>query len=142
MRLRTLALLVCALAAVSTTQAEEPPAAQKAVEIRQSILKLLGWNFSTTSGPMMASNRKFDALVPMIPDAFALDTRHTSGLKTRARAAIWINMADFKAKDADLVKAAAALSSIARSGDEATFEPAALAVSQACRACHDAYREE
>jgi cytochrome c556 len=124
------------------------------VEIRQSIFKLLGWNFSTTIGPMMAGKLKFDAttvqknaarleaLAPMIPDAFVLDTHQVPGLKTRARAAIWANMADFKAKDDELVKATAALAAVARNGDEATFKPAALAVSQACRACHDSYRDD
>jgi len=152
--MRSAILLVYALAIVSAAHAEDPPAAQKAVEIRQSIFKLLGWNFSPTIGPMMANKVKFDAavvqknaarleaLAPMIPDAFVLDTHQTPGLKTRARAAIWANMADFKAKDDDLVKAAMTLVNVAKSGDETTFRPAALAVSQACRACHDTFRDD
>lgn len=82
------------------------------------------------------------ALAPMIPDAFALDTHQTAGLKTRARGAIWTNLPDFRAKDEELVKAAGTLASIAKSGDEGAFRTAALAVSQACRACHDTFRDD
>jgi len=103
---------------------------------------------------MMAGKMKFDAavvqkdaarlaaLAPMIPDAFALDTHQAQGLKTRARAAIWTHMADFRGKDDDLIKAVATLSGVAQSGDEAAFKSAAQALRQACRACHDSYRDD
>jgi cytochrome c556 len=148
------AALLCVPMSVSTARADDPAAAQKAVEIRQSVLKLMGWNFSPTIGPMMANKMKFDAavvqkdaarleaLAPMIPDAFALDTHLVAGLKTRARADIWTHMADFKAKDDDLVKAVTALAAVAKNGDEAAFRQAAVVVSDACRACHDSYRND
>ncbi len=149
-----IASLLCASMSVSTARAEDPSAAQKAVEIRQSVLKLIGWNFAPTIGPMMANKMKFDAavvqknaarlqvLAPMIPDAFELDTHQVAGLKTRARADIWTHMADFKAKDDDLIKAVAALVTVAKNGDEGAFRQGALVVTQACRACHDSYRND
>jgi cytochrome c556 len=145
---------LCALACLAPAYAEDATAAQKAVELRQSVLKLIGWNFSPTIGPMMADKMKYDpavvqkdaarleALAPMLPDAFQMDTHAVSGLKTKARAGIWTNMADFKSKDDDLIKAVAHLSAVARNGDEDAFKQAAKAVSQACRACHDNYRED
>jgi cytochrome c556 len=148
-----MASLLCAPMSVMPARADDPSAAQKAVEIRQSVLKLMGWNFAPTIGPMMANKMKFDAavvqkdatrlqaLAPMIPDAFELDTHQTPGLKTRARADIWTHMSDFKAKDDDLVKAVTTLEAVAKSGDEGAFRQAALVVSQACRACHDSYRD-
>lgn len=129
-------------------------AAAKAVETRQAVFKLVGWNFSPTIGPMMAGKIKFDAsvvqknalrleaLAPMIPDAFALDTHQVTGLKTRARAQIWANMADFKSKADDLQKAIATLSLAAKGTDEGAFRQAAMSTSQACRACHDTYRDD
>jgi cytochrome c556 len=149
-----MASLVCALMSVSPARADDPSAAQKAVEIRQSVLKLVGWNFSPTIGPMMANKMKFDAavvqkdaarleaLAPMIPDAFALDTHEIPGLQTRARADIWTHMADFKAKGDDLVKAVTALAAVAKNGDEGAFRQAARVVSDACRVCHDSYRND
>ncbi len=50
-------------------------------------------------------------------------------------------MADFKAKDDDLIKALGRLSAVAKSGDEDAFKQAAMTVSNACRACHDNYRD-
>jgi cytochrome c556 len=142
-----------ALTSLAPAYGEDAAAAQKAVEIRQSLLTLMGWNFAPTIGPMMAGKLKYDpavvqkdaarleALAPMIPDAFEIDTRAATGLKTHARAAIWTNMADFKAKDDDLIKALAHLSAVAKSGDEDAFKQAAMTVSNACRACHDNYRD-
>ncbi len=73
---------LCAFAAFAPAYGQDAAAAQKAVEIRQSVLKLMGWNFAPTIGPMMAGKLKYDpvvvqkdaarleALAPMIPDAF------------------------------------------------------------------------
>jgi cytochrome c556 len=142
------------MAASQPSRADDAVAAQKAIDIRQSVLKLMGWNFSPTIGPMMAGKIKYDpavvqkdsarleALAPMLPDAFATDTHAVSGLKTKARAGIWTNMADFTAKDEDLVKAVQHLSAVAKTADEQAFQQAAKAVSNACRACHDSYRDD
>jgi len=50
-------------------------------------------------------------------------------------------MADFKAKNDELVKALAGLSGAAKGGDEKAFRPAAIAVGKACSGCHDNYRD-
>ncbi len=140
--------------ALPRAHAQDTAATQKVVDIRQSVFTLISWNFSPTIGPMMAGKLKYDpavvqknvarleALAPMIPDAFAADTHGVSGIKTRAKEGIWANMADFRAKDEDLVKAVARLSGVAKSSDEEAFRQAATAVSQACRACHDSYRTD
>ncbi|MEJ1965077.1 MAG: cytochrome c [Gammaproteobacteria bacterium] len=57
-------------------------------------------------------------LAVFIPDTFATDARKATSVKTKARDGIWTNMADFKAKSDDLVKAAQALSAAAKSGDK------------------------
>jgi cytochrome c556 len=149
---------LCTVAFATPTvaqQAQDATPEQKAVEIRQSIFRLMEWNFTPTIGEMLKNKMKYDAavvqknaarleaLAPMISEAFAVDTRKaTTGVKTRAREGIWNNMADFKAKNDDLVRALASLSAAAKSGDEKAFRPAAVAVGKACGACHDDYRDK
>jgi cytochrome c556 len=88
------------------------------------------------------SAARIEALAPMIPELFQHDTRKASGLKTKAREGIWTNAADFKAKNDDLVKAAANLSAAAKSGDRKAVLQAAGAVGKACGACHDSFRDK
>lgn len=145
---------LCALACVSAAHADEASAEQKAVEIRQSIFKLMEWNYTPTIGEMLKNRMKYDAalvqknaarleaLAPMISDAFAMDTRKATGLKTRAGEGIWTNMTDFKAKNDGLVKAVASLTAAAKGSDQKAFKQAAIAVGKACGACHDDYREK
>jgi cytochrome c556 len=145
---------VTVLGAASSVQAQDQPNAdQAAVELRQSVFKLIGWAFDPVGG-MLKNKVPFDAatvqksaarietLAPMITETFAHDTRKASGLKTKAREGIWTNAADFKAKNDDLIKAAANLSAAAKGGDKKTVMQAAAQVGKACGACHDNFRDK
>jgi hypothetical protein len=96
--------------------------------------KKAGWEFDTAAG-------RIEMLAPMIPEAFATDTRKGSA-KTQAREGIWTNAADFKAKSEDLARAAAALGAAAKTGDKGATMKAAGAVGKACSACHDNYKDK
>jgi cytochrome c556 len=151
------ALAVLALAPISLTLAQDAPAspeeqAQQAVDLRQSVFRLIGWNFGPV-GAMLKNKMPFDAavvaksagriemLAPMIPEVFQTDTRKFQ-LKTRAREGIWTNKSEFQGKADDLAKAAAALTTAAKSGDKKATMQAAAAVGKACGACHDNFREK
>jgi cytochrome c556 len=146
------AVTLGALASVSAAFAQGTPAEQKAVEQRQALFKDVEKNFNPI-GDMLKRKMKYDAavvqasvaqletLAKKIPDAFALDTHKATGIKTKARENIWSSMADFKTKSDDLVKALAALSAAASSGDEKAFRPAAVGVGKACSGCHDNYKD-
>src|SRR5262245_65748415 len=117
------AAALISLAPIAVTMAQDAgPAspeeqAQQAVDLRQSLFRLIGWNFGPVGG-MLKNKVPFDAavaaknaarlevLAPMIPEVFANDT-HKFQLKTKAREGIWTNKADFQAKADDLSKAAA-----------------------------------
>jgi cytochrome c556 len=147
----------CALASVSAVHAQDAPAGDeamaKAVENRQAVFKVINWSFDPVAG-MLKNKVPFDAAVaakaasrieaigPMITEAFAVDTRKATGVKTKAREGIWTNAADFKAKNDDLVKAAAGLSAAAKGGDKKAVLQAAAAVGKACGACHDSFRDK
>jgi cytochrome c556 len=140
------------LATVPAIQAQEASGdgAQKAVETRQAVFKVMNFN-SEQFFLMMKNKTPFDAkvvqqaatrlemLAPMIPDTFAPDTRKAN-VKTKARDGIWTNMADFKAKSDELARAAAALTAAAKTGEKGATLKAAGAVGKACSGCHDNYR--
>jgi cytochrome c556 len=125
------------------------------VDTRRALFKLVNWSFAPT-GEMLRNKAKWDAatvqkgaarleaLAPMIPDAFALDTRNASGLSTKARDGIWTSQADFQAKAEDFRKAAANLAAVAaRSGvDEKALRQAAMEVGKTCSGCHDSYKDK
>jgi cytochrome c556 len=147
---------VLALGALLTAQAvhaqDASDSLQKAVETRQAVFKVINYN-SEQFFQMMKNKAPFDAsvvqraagriemLAPMIPEAFATDTRKGSA-KTQAREGIWTNAADFKAKSEDLARAAAALNAAAKTGDKGATLKAAGAVGKACSACHDNYKDK
>jgi cytochrome c556 len=148
---------VCSMAvvaAVAQTQAPPTPQeqAQSALEVRQSIFKLQGWNMAPLGA--MARNRiPFDAAVvklraeriahtaAMISDAFQADTREFE-LETEALDRIWENKDAFNGKASDLVKAANDLAAAAAGGDQGATMQAIGALGQACGSCHDDFREE
>lgn len=148
---------LCTMAVASTTFAQGAPAspeqqAQQAVDLRQSVFKLIGYSFDPI-GLMLKNKIPFDAalaqksatrlemLAPMIGETFQTDTRKFQ-LKTKAREGIWSNKAEFTAKDDGLSKAAAGLSAAAKSGDKKATMQAAAQVGKACGACHDDFRDK
>ena len=152
-------IALCAVAPVSAVLAQDagPPTpeqqAQKAIETRQGLLKVMGFYMAPLGG-MLKGKVAFDAaaagksgesiaqLGGMIPDVFVFDTRKATSVKTKAQDGIWTNQADFKSKADDLAKAADALVEAAKSGDRGTTLKAAGAVGKACGACHDNYRNK
>jgi len=151
------AATLLALAPFSVSFAQDAPAspeetAQKAVELRQSLLRVVSFSWGPVGG-MLKNKVPFDAalvgkesarleqLAPMIPEVFNEDTRKFT-LKTKAREGIWTNKADFQAKADDLVKASTALTAAAKGGDKKAVMQAAAAVGKACGACHDNFRDK
>jgi len=144
--------LACTASLAQNAPATPEQKAQAAVDLRQSVFKLIGYSFEPV-GAMLKRQRPFDAdlaqksaariemLAPMIGEAFATDTRQFK-VETKAREGIWTNKSDFDAKNNDLIKAAANLTTAAKSGDQKAFTQAAAAVGKACGACHDSFRDK
>ena len=150
------ALLALAPLSVSFAQ-DAPPAspeetAQKAVDLRQSLFRVISFNWGPVGG-MLKNKVPFDAalvakqsarieaLAPMIPEVFQEDTRKFT-LKTKAREGIWGSKAEFQGKADDLAKAATALTAAAKGGDKKAVMQAAAAVGKSCGACHDNFRDK
>lgn len=74
-----------------------------------------------------------------LPSWFAPGTGPDAG-KTDAKANIWQNQDDFKAKAAKLYEVSQSLNDAANSGDAAAFKAAMAPIGAACKACHETYR--
>ena len=151
-------LAMCSAVAVTTVLAQDAgpatpeQAAQVAVDTRQGLQKVMGFQMGPL-GAMLKNKMPFDAAVAakntaniaalgsMQPDVFATDTRKFT-LKTKAREGIWTNKSDFDAKSNDLVKAATDAAAAAKGGDKGATLKAVAGVGKACGACHDNFRDK
>lgn len=150
MRLMTLALgVTAALAGAAIATAAVKPEA--AIEYRQSVYTMIGWNFGPMA-QMVKGKTAWDAaefskhadriaaLTPQLMEGFPPGS--DTGAKTAAKPGIWKNPDDFKSKMDDLVKQSRLLADVAKGGDEAKMKEQFKTTAGACKSCHDKYRTE
>jgi cytochrome c556 len=141
--------LCLTLPGFSLAEDEDPDV--QAVHVRHALMEIMGWNMvpvanmSTGKQPydqaqVSKRSKRLAAIGEMIGDAFA---RNTSGsnVKTEARDAIWQNPEDFAAKASALVEAARDYTAATADG-EAAARKAFVKLSDACKSCHEKYRNE
>lgn len=147
---------LCSVAAISVGVAQDKPSpqqeAQNAVKLRKAVFDVQSFAFSPL-GAMLKQQKPFDAqdavqaakriqmTASMIPQVFQFDTRKYN-VETKARDAIWTNMADFKQKAQDLETAAQNLQQAAMGGEKGATLRAAGMVGKACGSCHDEFRNK
>jgi cytochrome c556 len=143
----TCALLACAAAASAELNQDQ---AERAVETRQSLLHLMGWNMAPL-GAMARDRIEFDvarvetnaarllALSKMMEDAFAPDTR-ANDVSTEALDVIWEQPDDYAAKIQATIDASDRLVSVSATGDEDAMREAIGALGSSCGSCHDDFR--
>jgi cytochrome c556 len=145
------------IAAVSIAVAQNAPPtpekqAEKAVETRQGLFNVQAFAFGPV-GAMLKGTAPVDAAVvqkeaarlqvtsSMITEMFQLDTRKFK-THTQAKDSIWTDQADFGKKADDLHNTAVALEAAAKKGDKSAILDAAGKVGNACKACHEEYRQK
>ncbi len=147
----TAAAVMASVAAVALSQEPPKPTPEQAIKYRQSVYKVILWNF----GPMSAvaqGKASYDAkafehqagrvatMAPMLIEGYPHGS-HT-GATTRAKPEIWQNYAEFKELMTAMVGKASALAEVAKEGDEDKSKAAFRELAGACRACHDKYRND
>jgi cytochrome c556 len=115
---------------------------------RQGVMRTVGGHMSSLSailrGQVHADNLGFHAkgmadLAKIVPNVFP----EGSGVaKSEALPEIWENPDDFKAAIDKFVEAANGMSAAGNDGDKVAIGPAMNALGQACKGCHDNFREE
>jgi len=149
-------LTAAAALAISAYAQNTPPTPEEravtAVETRQAVFKLLGYNMAPITA-MSRGEMEFDAslaernalrieaLAPMIVELFeAVDTRQYD-VYTRAMPGVWDNMDDFRELAGNLESAAATFAETAAGGDGMQTIGAVRAFGSACGNCHEPYRD-
>lgn len=149
MRRAALPLSLLLLAVSATANAQDKP--EDIIRYRKSAYTVLLWNWMPMNA-MVRGRIPFDAaefarradrvaaLTPQLLEGFPEGSG--TGAPTEAKPEIWTDFADFTAKMKDLERESAALSTIAKSGDEAKMREQFAKVGGACKACHDKYKAE
>jgi len=149
-RIVVVLLLVAGLAG-SAWALDDEQAAQ-AAKTRQSVLTVVRWNIVPMAG-MVKERIPYDAeqfrrhaarvayMTTMIPDAFRPDTRGHD-LETEALDKIWEEFDEFVRLATAVQEKADALNNVAMGDDFSAVQEAFLDVGQACKNCHDKFREE
>ena len=126
--------------------------APAAIKERQDFYKDLGKSMKGVmeefkkSDPSVADLQKYaaaiDAAAPKVPSLFPAGTGPEAGVKTGAKAEIWQKPDEFKKDAADFAAAAHAFDVSAQSGDVASIKTAGQKLGEACKACHQTFREK
>lgn len=146
---RTIVVIGCALglalgAALSASADDEA-----AIKYRQSVMKALnghiGGSVAIVKGQvpykddLVAHATGLNDMAMILPNSFK---QKTSGGKTRAKAIIWEDNADFQQKIKALQSAASDFLAAAKSGGPAAAGAKLGPVGEACKGCHKKFREK
>jgi len=144
--------MAAVLAVVIGTGAAMALDAPAAIKERQDFYKDIGKSMKgigeelKSSSPNIADIKKYsaaiDAAAPKVPSFFPAGTGPEAGVKTGAKAEIWQKPDEFKKDAADFATAAHALNVAAQSGDVGAVKDAAGKLGEACKACHQTFREK
>jgi cytochrome c556 len=145
-------LILAAIATSGTALAQaQPTQAEKTLKYRKALYQVIAWNMGPM-GAMAQDKMPFNAnefatragrvaeLTPMLSESYSPDTQGVAGSKMKADA--WKNRADFDAKMKDLLDRSATLAQVAKGGDPAKTKAAFFEMANACKACHEKYKED
>ena len=147
-------LFIGTLGTAQIAQAQSPSPADKAIEYRQAVFKIVAGNF----GPLAQSAQgkielqpaaarkhaeRLAAIADFTRDAFPEISREGS-VKTKAKAEIWSDRAEFNKLLDDLGNATRVLANVTANAaaKPEDFKAAVGNVGNACKGCHDKFREK
>jgi cytochrome c556 len=145
-----LLLVATALSGAASAQGQLTPA-EKLLKYRKAIYQVIAYNFGPMSA-MAQDKAPFNAtefatradrvaeLAPMLSESYAPEAQGVAGSKMKADA--WKNRADFDSKLKDLLDRSAALAQVAKGSDAGKTKAAFFDLANACKACHDKYKED
>jgi cytochrome c556 len=132
--------------------ASDPAAVQKLVDAREAHYKQIGkaakgikdelGESQPNLASVQANANVIEALAKQIPTWFPNGSGPQAGVKTEALPTIWQQVPLFKQRAAGLAGAAHQISVAAGSGNLEATRAAAGNLGNACKACHDTFREK
>ncbi len=149
LKMRSFLLAAALLSFSGAALAIDAEAAHKA---REDFYKDLGKNFKGLhdalkgDNPAPADLKQFaagiEAHAGKIPALFPAGTGPETGVKMGAKAEIWQKWDEFQKDAANFDSAAHALNAAAQSGDVAAVQKAFGTTGDACKTCHDSFRQK
>ncbi|HTU66156.1 MAG TPA: cytochrome c [Steroidobacteraceae bacterium] len=146
----TLALFGAASEFVLAQGAAQPTPAERAIQYRQAVFKVVAGNFGPLAQKAQGkaelseaearnAGARLASIAEFVPDAFPDVSKDG---ETKAKPEIWANRAEFDKLANDLVTNTKALAAVtAKSGATADeFKAAVGGVGNACKGCHDKFR--
>ena len=145
------ALSLCfAILFVCSTQYALAQKPEHAIKYRQGVYSVMGWNFGSMAAmvkgkkpydaEVFARNAEIVAFMSKLPlEGF---TPGSETGDTKAKPEIWLDMDDFKAKLEKMQQEVAALAKVAKTGNFDAAKAQLGEAGQACKACHDKYRNK
>lgn len=122
-----------------------------AVNARKANFKEIGGAFKTINDEVKSGSPDMNSVRPAAKDLasraaqqvkfFPRGSGPQPGLKTRAKAEIWSQMAVFTRLQSEMTAAASALNSAAQANDLAGMTRARASLGETCKSCHDRFRE-
>jgi cytochrome c556 len=123
---------------------------EQAIKYRRGVFSVIGWNFGSMAAmvkgkmpydaAVFARNAEIVAFMSQLPlEGF---TPGSDTGDTKAKPEIWENMDDFKAKLEKMQQEVEALAKVANTGDFDAAKSQLGETGQACKACHDKYRNK
>lgn len=147
---KSIAIAVIAAAGILPFSAQAQMKPEDAIKLRQSAMKLIGYNFSSI-GAMVNDKKPYnkdeairnaarvDVLAHQSPEFFIAGSDKG---ETKAKPEIWKETEKFKAASDKLQAESEKLAAVAKSGDLAALKTAFGAAAQSCKGCHDSYRAQ
>lgn len=142
--------LLFAVLFVTSAQIAMAQKPEDAIKYRQGVFRVIGWNFGSMAAmakgkkpydaELFARNAEIVAFMSKLPlEGF---TPGSETGDTRAKPEIWLDMDDFKAKLEKMQQEVTALEKVAKTGNFDASKDQLGEAGQACKACHDKYREK
>ena len=143
--------LTLAVGAGSAAGQGRPSKGEQMLKYRKAVYQTMAWNF----GPMAAmaqDKMPFDAkefalraervawLAPLLKEAYGPETRDLPDSKLKPE--MWNQRSDFDHRLQVLLDRTSELARTAQTGDVAQSKSAFLETANACKACHDKYRND
>jgi len=130
---------------------DRPSKGEQMLKYRKAVYQTMAWNF----GPMAAmaqDKMPFDAkefalraervafIAPLLKEAYGPETRDLPGSKLKPE--MWNQRSDFDHRLQVLLDRTSELARTAKTGDAAQSKSAFVATANACKACHEQYRND
>lgn len=147
--IRVISIIGGSVALLATTAVSVSADDKAYIKYRQAVMKSVGGHMGGAvaivkgevpyESDLVAHAMGLDEMAQIVPNAFK---EKTSGGDTQAKPVIWEDSDEFMQKIKDLQSATAAFLAAAKSGGKAAAGEKLGAVGDACKGCHETFREK